>query len=43
MLNIFIQHLYPMLTDTYKKDSTINYKQLTRENLQEIEEGQNVV
>ena len=31
MLIVFIQHQYPVLSDTYKKDSIISYKQLTRE------------
>ena len=49
VLNTFIQHLYPLLTDTYKKrwqkqtlppkSTKLSYKQLTYI-LQGIEEGQ---
>ena len=31
VFNIFIQHQYPVLTDIYKRHSTISYTQLTRE------------
>ena len=31
VFNIFIQHQYSVLMDTYKKHNTISYKQLTRE------------
>ena len=31
VLDIFIQHQYPVLTDTYKKHWTISYKQLTKQ------------
>ena len=31
MLNIFIQHQYPVQTEAYKIHSTISYEQLTRE------------
>ena len=42
-LDIFIQHQYPVLTDTYKRNSTIKLWTINKRELQDIVEGQNVV
>ena len=42
VLNIFIQHQYPVLTDTFK-DTLQQVTLYQQENLQEIEKGQNAV